>query len=84
MLDIRNLDAFYGDAQALSGITMSVGGGETVTVIGPNGAGKSTLVNCVAGLHGRRRGEIVVGGADIARVGRAQRDEPPLGRRGRG
>jgi branched-chain amino acid transport system ATP-binding protein len=68
MLDIRNLDAFYGDAQALSDVTMSVGSGETVTLIGPNGAGKSTLVNCVAGLHGRRRGEIVVGGADVTRV----------------
>jgi branched-chain amino acid transport system ATP-binding protein len=66
MLDIRELDAFYGDAQALWGVTMEVGAGETVAVIGPNGAGKSTLVHCVAGMHRGRRGHIAVDGVDVA------------------
>jgi len=66
MLEIENLEAFYGDAQALWGITMEVGAGETVAVIGPNGAGKSTLVQCIAGMHRGRRGRIAVDGFDVA------------------
>jgi len=65
MLEIENLEAFYGDAQALWGITMEVGAGETVAVIGPNGAGKSTLVQCIAGMHRGRRGRIAVDGVDV-------------------
>jgi branched-chain amino acid transport system ATP-binding protein len=68
MLEIRDLYAQYGDAVALSGITMTVHSGETVAVIGPNGAGKSTLVNSIAGLHSRRTGSITVGGVEIARL----------------
>jgi branched-chain amino acid transport system ATP-binding protein len=68
MLEIRDLDAFYGDAQALWGVTMDVHDGETVAVLGTNGAGKSTLVNAVAGLHAKRRGRIAVGGTDIAHL----------------
>jgi branched-chain amino acid transport system ATP-binding protein len=66
MLEIRDLDAFYGDAQALWAIELDVHDGETVAVIGPNGAGKSTLVHAIAGLHvARRRGHIAVQGKDI-------------------
>jgi branched-chain amino acid transport system ATP-binding protein len=65
MLEVRDLDAHYGDAQALFGISMTVHSGETVAVIGPNGAGKSTLVNAVAGLHAKRSGRVSVGGTDI-------------------
>jgi branched-chain amino acid transport system ATP-binding protein len=65
MLEVRDLDAFYGDAQALWGVTLDVGAGETVSLIGPNGAGKSTLVASVAGLHPAVRGRIEVGGVDV-------------------
>jgi branched-chain amino acid transport system ATP-binding protein len=65
MLEIRDLDAFHGDAQALWGVTVEVGGGETVSLIGPNGAGKSTLVASVAGLHRSVRGRIEVGGVEV-------------------
>ena len=65
MLEIRQLDAFYGDAQALWDVTLDVGAGETVSLIGPNGAGKSTLVASVAGLHASARGRIGVGGVDV-------------------
>jgi branched-chain amino acid transport system ATP-binding protein len=65
MLEIRKLDAFYGDAQALWDVTLDVGAGETVSLIGPNGAGKSTLVASVAGLHAAVRGHIEVGGVDV-------------------
>jgi branched-chain amino acid transport system ATP-binding protein len=65
MLEVSDLDAFYGDAQALWGVTLDVGAGETVSLIGPNGAGKSTLVASVAGLHPAVRGRIEVGGVDV-------------------
>jgi branched-chain amino acid transport system ATP-binding protein len=69
MLEIRDLDAYHGDAQALWGVTLEVDSGETVAVIGPNGAGKSTLVNTIGGLHrGRRRGRIAVDGTDVAHL----------------
>jgi branched-chain amino acid transport system ATP-binding protein len=66
MLEISDLDAFYGDAQALWGVSLDVHSAETVCVLGPNGAGKSTLVHTIAGLHATRRGRIVLDGADIA------------------
>ncbi|HZM84625.1 MAG TPA: ABC transporter ATP-binding protein [Candidatus Limnocylindrales bacterium] len=65
MLEIAGLDAFYGDAQALWGVTMYVQSGETVCVIGPNGAGKSTLVHAIAGLLPNRRGRITLDGNDL-------------------
>jgi len=49
LLDVRALDAFYGDFQALFGVSLRVEPGEVVAVIGANGAGKSTLLNCIAG-----------------------------------
>lgn len=49
-LEIDGLSAFYGKAQALSDISLSLGQGEIVAVVGPNGAGKSTLLDAVMGL----------------------------------
>ena len=49
LLDVRALDAFYGDFQALFGVSLHVAPGEVVAVIGANGAGKITLLNCIAG-----------------------------------
>jgi branched-chain amino acid transport system ATP-binding protein len=64
MLEITDLDAFHGDAQALWGVSLRVDV-ETVSIIGPNGAGKTTLVHAVAGVHTARNGRIVVGDADL-------------------
>jgi branched-chain amino acid transport system ATP-binding protein len=50
MLETHDLTAFYGDFQALFGITFTVDEGETVAIIGANGAGKSTFLKAVAGL----------------------------------
>ena len=69
MLEIRDLEAAYGDARALSGVTLSVGPGEIVALLGPNGAGKSTLLKAVAGLLRPRAGAIRWDGEDLARVG---------------
>ena len=50
MLETHDLTAFYGDFQALFGITLTLDEGETVAIIGANGAGKSTFLKAVAGL----------------------------------
>ena len=68
MLEVRQLDAFYGDARVLWEANLDVRAGETVCVIGPNGAGKSTLVNAIARLHTRTRGRIAVDGTDVCGV----------------
>jgi branched-chain amino acid transport system ATP-binding protein len=51
LLHVEDLNAFYGDLQALFGIGLAVGEGECIAVIGSNGAGKSTLLRSLAGLH---------------------------------
>ena len=58
MLEVRGLEAAYGDVPALSGVTLRVGAGEIVALLGPNGAGKSTLLGCVTGLVRPRAGTI--------------------------
>jgi branched-chain amino acid transport system ATP-binding protein len=68
VLEVRELNVFYGDARALWDIGLTVGDGEIVSIVGPNGAGKSTLVNTLAGLLRPRSGEILVDGTDLARI----------------
>jgi branched-chain amino acid transport system ATP-binding protein len=65
VLEIRDLDAAYGDIRVLSGVTLSVGPGEIVALLGPNGAGKSTLLNSIAGLLRPRAGAIRFEGEDL-------------------
>src|SRR5271169_4277149 len=65
LLDLRAVDAFYGDFQALFGVSLAVNAGEVVSVIGANGAGKSTLLKCIAGLMPARGGEIAFDGTPI-------------------
>jgi branched-chain amino acid transport system ATP-binding protein len=68
LLDIRALDAHYGDFQALFGVSMQIAAGQVVSVIGANGAGKSTLMKCIAGLIRARRDAIVFDGAEVGDV----------------
>lgn len=62
LLELRTIDAFYGDFQALFGVSLKVNAGEVVAVIGANGAGKSTLLKSIAGMMPPRRGDIVFDG----------------------
>jgi branched-chain amino acid transport system ATP-binding protein len=65
LLEIRALDAHYGDFQALFGVNMRVEQGEVVAVIGANGAGKSTLLKCIAGAIRSRPNAIQLNGVPI-------------------
>jgi branched-chain amino acid transport system ATP-binding protein len=65
LLDVRAVDAFYGDFQALFGVSLCVEPGQVVAVIGANGAGKSTLLKTIAGLMAPRHGEILFDGEEI-------------------
>jgi branched-chain amino acid transport system ATP-binding protein len=68
MLEIRDLNVAYGDAQALWDVALTVNDGEIVTIVGPNGAGKTTLVNAVTGITPPRSGQIWFDGVDLAQV----------------
>jgi branched-chain amino acid transport system ATP-binding protein len=65
LLTVRALDAFYGDFQALFGVSLAFAPGEVVAVIGANGAGKSTLLKCIAGAMRSRRDAIQFAGEPI-------------------
>ena len=65
MLEISGLETFYGNIQALKGVSMSVAEGEIVSLIGANGAGKSTLLMSICGNPRARSGRIVFDGQDI-------------------
>ncbi len=68
LLEIRDLEAAYGDIRALSGVTLTIRSGEFVALLGPNGAGKSTLLKSIAGLLRPRAGIISWEGQDLGRV----------------
>jgi branched-chain amino acid transport system ATP-binding protein len=65
LLAVRHLDAFYGDIQALFGVSIEVAAGEAVAVIGANGAGKSALLKSIAGALRARPDTIVFDGSPI-------------------
>ena len=65
MLSVRNLDLFYGDAQALSDVSLEVPKGEIVAIIGANGAGKSSLIRAIAGIETPRSGKIFFEGKEL-------------------
>jgi branched-chain amino acid transport system ATP-binding protein len=65
LLEVENVETFYGSIQALKGISLQVGQGEIVTLIGANGAGKSTTLRSINGLNHPRRGTIAFAGRDI-------------------
>ena len=67
LLDVRRLDAFYGDFQALFGVDFSIDEGDAVAVIGANGAGKSTFLKAVAGLVSAAADRLEYRGAAIDR-----------------
>ncbi|WP_144903752.1 ABC transporter ATP-binding protein [Halobellus captivus] len=65
LLEVRGLDAGYGDLQILTDVDLDVGDGEYVTIVGPNGAGKSTVMKSVFGLTTHMGGTVTFEGEDI-------------------
>lgn len=65
MLELKSVDTFYGNIQALRGISLHVDKGEIVTLIGANGAGKSTTLMTICGINKPRNGEILWNGNPI-------------------
>ena len=68
LLEVRALDARYGDFQALFGVSMTVAEGDVVAVIGANGAGKTTLLRSIAGVLPARRDAISFAGEAIGNL----------------
>jgi branched-chain amino acid transport system ATP-binding protein len=66
MLEVANLDLFYGDAQALDDVSLEVKEGEIVAIVGANGAGKSSLIRTIFGMARARSGSIRFLGQDIS------------------
>ncbi len=65
IIELRGVDKYFGDFQALSNINMKVGLQEVVVVIGPSGSGKSTLIRCINRLEQHSRGTITVDGIEL-------------------
>jgi len=65
LLDVRNVNTYYGNIHALKGVSLEVDAGEIVTVIGANGAGKTTLLNTICGIMHPASGEILFDGEPI-------------------
>jgi branched-chain amino acid transport system ATP-binding protein len=68
LLEVRNLNAFYGAVQVLYDVNLSVGAGEIVGLVGANAAGKSTLMFTIAGLRTTHRGQVLLDGIAMDRV----------------
>ena len=68
LLEVRGLDLYYGDAQALAGVSLEVPRGEIVAIVGANGAGKSSLIRTIAGIERARAGKVLFKGEDITGV----------------
>mgnify|MGYP000961372793 CR=1 FL=1 len=68
ILSAESLDVYYGDAVALTGVSLTIGKGELLAVVGPNGAGKTTLINTFARLLPIRAGRLTLEGADVTRA----------------
>jgi branched-chain amino acid transport system ATP-binding protein len=65
MLDVAAIDTFYGETQALFGVSLSVRAGEVLALLGANGAGKTTVLRSILGLTRARRGDVRFQGRSV-------------------
>ncbi len=68
MLEIKDLEVYYGVIQAIKGISFEVNEGEIISLIGANGAGKTTILHTVTGLLSPKKGSIIFEGKDITKT----------------
>jgi branched-chain amino acid transport system ATP-binding protein len=86
LLQVENVETYYGNIRALGGVTVTANPGEIVTLIGANGAGKSTLMMTICGSPQARSGRVIFDGRDITRmptheIARLRIAQSPEGRR---
>lgn len=68
MLEVKDLNVYYGMIQALKGISFEVNEGEVIALIGANGAGKTTTLHTVTGLHPAKSGSVIFDGRDLTKI----------------
>jgi branched-chain amino acid transport system ATP-binding protein len=68
VLRVTDLDLYYGDAQALAGVSLDVPEREIVAIVGANGAGKTSLIRAIAGIEKARAGRVDFRGQDITQL----------------
>ena len=66
MIEIKNVNKWFGDFQVLTDINETIERGQTVVICGPSGSGKSTLLRCINGLEPYQKGEIIVDGVSLS------------------
>lgn len=78
MLELNNINSYYGDVQVLRNVSLSVRQGEIVTIVGANAAGKSTILKTISGTVPRSEGSIRFQGQELNRIPAHQRAEMGL------
>ncbi len=73
VLEVQDIEVFYGDAQALFGVSLTVEQGEIVTIVGSNGAGKTTTLRAIAGIRPLAKGEVAFEGTSLKGVPAGER-----------
>lgn len=68
MLEIKDLEVYYGVIQAIKGVSFEVNKGEVIALIGANGAGKTTILHTISGLISPKSGSIMFEGKDITKI----------------
>lgn len=68
MLEVKNLQVYYGVIQAIKGVSFNVNEGEIIALIGANGAGKTTILRTISGLISAKHGEIIYNGVDLQKI----------------
>jgi branched-chain amino acid transport system ATP-binding protein len=71
LIEVKGLEAFYGDMQALFGLDFTLANKECLALVGANGAGKSTILRCLTGLNKKIKGDIIYDGASTVKTCRA-------------
>lgn len=68
MLEVKDLEVYYGVIQAIKGVSFQVNQGEVIALIGANGAGKTTILHTITGLLSPKRGSVIFEGKEITKV----------------
>ena len=68
MLEVENLEVYYGVIRAIKGISFEVNAGEVIALLGANGAGKTTTLHTITGLIQPKSGKIIFDGKDITKI----------------